>query len=1347
MQEPGLSVARLANTVMREAAPQLRYTTLVLMSAEECNSSCLQVKGIEAVGGWLLPVPTGSGGEMWTALAQGDKVEGQVVCQMVSGASIAGQQVSVPQATAFPVPACRAWCFSSTAQASRCPVLLAVPSIPAALITPDLALQLKAMAFPPLNQEQPRADDVSRQGESPPVEHLHAELSRELSCVPSETELSHGTADPSAPSAGISHVRVELPCVPEEGRTSIARKGEEATIPAEVPRSGTLVPDVSKAQPQEEPSNGGVERDKGDRWYKNIPLPEVEPVDQSLYGYLGKDEDMQDVDGIRLMLLAASKDQETALAKELQVGETSLSEETVRNLSAINRTLASLEETLVSWSDGSFEGYEEEGPQNRDMRLSSIAVDEPELLQTKTIPVAEVAAAVDEWRAALMDEATSLISEHKACKPIAEEAVCKLEAHPDYEVVRVPGKIVATVKPPNRKKARLVACGNYLVRNKTKGSPALDRKDVYCANMDTFSLRAQLAIGGLQKGSAASLDVRTAFLTAPLQHDRTSNSRTKLIVVRAPRVMVLAGIFQANTWLLVQGALYGLRESPHSWGVSRDSKLSKLTWTGATSSRLELVQCEADVSLWRIKDQASQELKGSVGVYVDDLLLMAEESELQPLITAIRGVWRCSEPSFAATPGGFTFCGVQIEQVGPDLFIHQMKYMGDLQQRYEHVPLTAQLPDFKHEPAEEIPTPERVQHAQKIIGELTWVACRTRLDIAYAVNRLSRYAVSNPDFARQCGEQILGYLFYTAQVKLRYESAPAFQEELPVPRTPLLLEVWTDASFAQADSKSQSGIILALGGMTIGWLSLRQPFISLSTCEAELVSCVEGVVLAQAIRPLLEELTGSTLRWLLFNDNVAASTVILYPSGSWRTRHLRLRSRAIQKLIDLGELSLYHIPGRVMTADALTKTLTYTKISELLGYLGYVGFKPLTTKTRSSAKTPPKLLLLCAAAVSTAKAERDFVEGTSAQTSWLMIWVVVCGLVVLLLGYGMYLGYRRWVTRVRLQRLRELADEVVAETEAYERWLREQNNQGPQEPEPEANPEPRSFLWVVLAENGPALITLLGSAEPEIVALREVSGSIRLRVASAWATLFPRPPASPRNESQEETDSGFIPSSQSSVPSFTQEWDAVHAQYGHHPEYDATRVTDAFVIWGMSVRPYGPELEALPYVRALSPPEHMAFHQMISVYFERTQSSASSPTPEPAHLVSATAGDEAVMRNEMIARALEQQASSRRGRRQLEMSSPAALQGAEYSGQPAEEGHVRSSSVSSQGPGILRLPSEHASDSEESEAHEMDYQIAGAASLLYQYGYVFDWEQLTATQQHIYHGMIGRLLRSIEEVD
>ena len=80
-------------------------------------------------------------------------------------------------------------------------------------------------------------------------------------------------------------------------------------------------------------------------------------------------------------------------------------------------------------------------------------------------------------------------------------------------------------------------------------------------------------------------------------------------------------------------------------GVSRDSKLSKLSWKGSEGKMLELRQSVSDVSLWRVCLCNSGTLTGTVGVYVDDLLLMTADRELPGLIKAIRDTWKCSEPS------------------------------------------------------------------------------------------------------------------------------------------------------------------------------------------------------------------------------------------------------------------------------------------------------------------------------------------------------------------------------------------------------------------------------------------------------------------------------------------------------------------------------------------------------------------------------------------------------------------------------------------------------------------------------------------------------------------------------
>ena len=186
--------------------------------------------------------------------------------------------------------------------------------------------------------------------------------------------------------------------------------------------------------------------------------------------------------------------------------------------------------------------------------------------------------------------------------------------------------------------------------------------------------------------------------------------------------------------------------------------------------------------------------------------------------------------------------------------------------------------------------------------------------------------------------------------------------------------------------------------------------------------------------------------------------------------------------------------------------------------------------------------------------------------------------------------------------------------------------------------------------------------------------------------------------------------------------------------------------------PYGPELEGLPFVTRLTQPEHEAFHMMIDAYYLHPPSPASSHTAEPLHLMDHMVGDEGTLRRDVVYRTLNPLGT--------EVGPGIRVPAEEESESGSEEGVMTSalpniaqaaaaSSAAFAGQaGIPRLvlPADPESDGKR-ESFPMDHQVASAACLLYQYGYRFDWEQLTTRQQDIYHGMIGRLLRSIEEVD
>ena len=125
---------------------------------------------------------------------------------------------------------------------------------------------------------------------------------------------------------------------------------------------------------------------------------------------------------------------------------------------------------------------------SEDARVSS---PEPEVLHTHTAPLSEVLSDLNSWHPALLEEFNSI--RHKL---VSKGELKNLEQE-GREVLYVPGKLVATVKAcTGKRKARVVACGNFLGRERPQSSPTLARGDILAAGLDSLALmalRAQVA--------------------------------------------------------------------------------------------------------------------------------------------------------------------------------------------------------------------------------------------------------------------------------------------------------------------------------------------------------------------------------------------------------------------------------------------------------------------------------------------------------------------------------------------------------------------------------------------------------------------------------------------------------------------------------------------------------------------------------------------------------------------------------------------------------------------------------------------------------------------------------------
>ena len=132
-----------------------------------------------------------------------------------------------------------------------------------------------------------------------------------------------------------------------------------------------------------------------------------------------------------------------------------------------------------------------------------------ETLVTRTLSLDKLRKELNEWRAPIKDEYESVLR-HQAIEPINREQCLELQKTHDIEVI--PGKLVATIKPPFKRKARLVACGNQTSEN--------EDAEVAAGGLCTLSTRSLVSKASQQGWSCATVDVKTAFLQAPRRAEK-----------------------------------------------------------------------------------------------------------------------------------------------------------------------------------------------------------------------------------------------------------------------------------------------------------------------------------------------------------------------------------------------------------------------------------------------------------------------------------------------------------------------------------------------------------------------------------------------------------------------------------------------------------------------------------------------------------------------------------------------------------------------------------------------------------------------------------------------------------
>ena len=278
----------------------------------------------------------------------------------------------------------------------------------------------------------------------------------------------------------------EIGC--EEGEVQV---DEAALVPreAEVPkerglRVGDPLLQSSDAESDEEITGQGGER----RWYDDLPGDPL-CLDDSAEDLVEMSELLEDLDIQRSSKVRVIREQEVCLKAEAEAGEGEATKSWLRDayrelgeleaqMSCLNaEMLQSLGQSSVRMNPSLF-SMKEAGPLKP----------EAEVLHTHAVPLSEVYANIESWRPSLLDEFNSIVTTHQAMRPITRSEIKGLEKE-GKQIQYVPGKLVATVKAGTAaKKARIVACGNFLSKERPHGSPTLSKSDIFAGALDSPAL-------------------------------------------------------------------------------------------------------------------------------------------------------------------------------------------------------------------------------------------------------------------------------------------------------------------------------------------------------------------------------------------------------------------------------------------------------------------------------------------------------------------------------------------------------------------------------------------------------------------------------------------------------------------------------------------------------------------------------------------------------------------------------------------------------------------------------------------------------------------------------------------